>query len=46
MQHGYSQTSGSVSMLSSSSFKDELGYYHVVGEVKNNSAGSMNYVKT
>ncbi|MGB8032679.1 MAG: FxLYD domain-containing protein [Nitrososphaeraceae archaeon] len=33
-------------MLSSSSFKDDLGYYHVVGEVKNNSTtDSMNYVK-
>ena len=36
----------SLSILSSSSFKDDLGYYHVVGEVKNNSTtDSMNYIK-
>lgn len=47
MHHGYSQTTeDSLSVVSSSSFKDDLGYYHVVGEVKNNStADSMNYVK-
>jgi hypothetical protein len=45
-RHGYSQTIGSFSILSSSSFKDDLGYYHVVGELKNNSTtDSMNYVK-
>jgi hypothetical protein len=46
VHHGYSQTTDSLSILSSSSFKDDLGYYHVVGEVKNNSTtDSMNYVK-
>jgi hypothetical protein len=46
-RNGYSQTSGNgISILSSSSFTDNLGYYHVVGEVKNNSpTDSMNYVK-
>ena len=46
MHHGYSETTNSLSILSSSSFKDDLGYYHVVGEVKSNSTtDSMNYVK-
>lgn len=46
MHHGYSETTNSLSILRSSSFKDDLGYYHVVGEVKNNSTtDSMNYVK-
>jgi hypothetical protein len=49
LQYGYSQTSagiGGISILNSSSFTDDLCYYHVVGEVKNNSpADSMNYVK-
>jgi hypothetical protein len=45
MHSGYSQNN-SVSVLSSSSFKDDLGYYHVVGEVRNNSTtDSTNYVK-
>jgi hypothetical protein len=46
-RNGYSQTSSNgISILSSSSFTDNLGYYHVVGEVKNNSpTDSMNYVK-
>lgn len=46
-RYGYSQTSGNgISILSSSSFTDNLGYYHVVGEVKNNSPTDlMNYVK-
>jgi hypothetical protein len=39
MQNGYSQTAGradssGISILSSSSFTDDLGYYHIVGEVK------------
>ena len=49
VQYGYSQTVPSasrISILGSSSFTDDLGYYHVVGEVKNNSPiDSMNYVK-
>ena len=47
VHYGYSQTAGSgISILSSSSFTDDLGYYHIVGEVKNNSpADSMNYAK-
>src|ERR1051326_1659483 len=51
MQNGYSQTAGrtdssGISILSSSSFTDDLGYYHIVGEVKNTSpTDSMNYVK-
>jgi hypothetical protein len=49
VQYGYSQTAtvsaSGISILSSSSFTDDLGYYHVVGEVKNNSpTDSMNYV--
>jgi hypothetical protein len=46
--YGYSQTANAsgISILSSSSFTDDLGDYHVVGEVKNNSPrDSMNYVK-
>jgi hypothetical protein len=39
VQYGYSQTvtsagGGGISILSSSSFTDDLGYYHIVGEVK------------
>ena len=50
LQYAYSQTAasaaGGISVLSSSSFTDDIGYYHIVGEVKNNSpAESMNYVK-
>jgi hypothetical protein len=50
LQHGYSQTTatlaGGLSILSSSSFKDDTGAYHIVGDVKNNSpTQSMNYVK-
>jgi hypothetical protein len=38
VRYGYSQTAASgISIVSSSSFTDDLGYYHVVGEVKNNS---------
>ena len=50
-QYGYSQTTtsapaGGISVLSSSSFIDDTGAYHVVGEVKNNSpTDPMNYVK-
>jgi hypothetical protein len=40
LQYGYSQTASAgasgISILSSSSFTDDIGYYHVVGEVKNN----------
>ena len=46
---GYSlnaATANTISILSSSSFRDDTGAYHIVGEVKNNSpAESMNYVK-
>ena len=38
LQYGYSQTTpsgGLISILSSSSFTDDLGYYHVVGESSN-----------
>jgi hypothetical protein len=54
LQYGYSQTTttstsagaGGISVLSSSSFRDDTGAYHIVGEVKNNSPrDSMNYVK-
>jgi len=53
LQYGYSQTNtsvsagvGGISVLSSSSFRDDTGAYHIVGEVKNNSPrDSMNYVK-
>jgi hypothetical protein len=53
-QYGYSQTTttsgsagiGGISVLSSSSFRDDTGAYHIVGEVKNNSpTDSMNHVK-
>jgi hypothetical protein len=47
-QYGYSQTEDGtgISILSSSSFTDDIGYYHIVGEVKNNSPkDSMNFVK-
>src|SRR5919199_714086 len=51
LQYGYSQTNtsgsaGGISVLSSSSFRDDTGAYHIVGEVKNNSpTDSMKYVK-
>jgi hypothetical protein len=50
VQYGYPQTAtvsaSGISILSSSSFTDDLGYYHVVGEVRNNSpTNSMNYIK-
>ena len=51
LQYGYSQTNtpgsaGGISVLSSSSFRDDTGAYHIVGEVKNNSpTDSLNYVK-
>jgi len=54
LQYGYSQTTASaasasanqISVLSSSSFRDDTGAYHIVGEVKNNSpTDSMKYVK-
>ena len=47
VQYGYSQKSGGgISILGSSSFTDDIGYYHVVGEVMNNSSkDSMNFVK-
>jgi hypothetical protein len=38
-------TDNTISILSSSSFKDDLGYFHVVGEVKNNSNDPLNYVE-
>jgi hypothetical protein len=56
-QYGYSQTTAAtttiayasanpISILSSSSFRDDIGAYHIVGEVENNSpADSMKYVK-
>jgi hypothetical protein len=50
-QYGYSQTTtsapaGEISVLNSSSFIDDIGAYHIVGEVKNNSpTDPMNYVK-
>ena len=41
LQYGYSQTAAApaagISVLSSSSFTDDPGAYHIVGEVKNNS---------
>jgi hypothetical protein len=51
LQYGYSQTTtsasaGGISVLSSSSFRDDTGAYHILGEVKNNSpTDSMNYVR-
>jgi hypothetical protein len=52
LQYGYSQTTTTTtayasanptSILSSPSFRDDTGVYHIVGEVKNNSpADSMN----
>jgi hypothetical protein len=50
MQYGYSRNeadaTSEITVQSSSSYTDKLGYYHVVGEVKNNSTiDSMNYVK-
>ena len=53
LQYGYSQTTtsgsacaGGISVLSSSSFREDTGAYHIVGEVRNNSpTDSMNYVK-
>jgi hypothetical protein len=53
LQYGYSQTTASasasanpISVVSSSSFRDDTGAYHIVGEVKNNSPiDSMKYVK-
>ena len=53
LQYGYSQTitptpasANPISVVSSSSFRDDTGAYHIVGEVKNNSPiDSMKYVK-
>jgi hypothetical protein len=49
LKYGYSQTgagASGISVLSSSSFTDDIGAYHIVGEVKNISpADSMKYVK-
>src|SRR5918911_5736572 len=49
VEYGYSQKytgGGGISILGSSSFTDDIGYYHVVGEVMNNFAkDSMNFVK-
>src|SRR5919198_4426481 len=53
LQYGYSQTTASASasanpiyVVSSSSFRDDTGAYHIVGEVKNNSPiDFMKYVK-
>jgi hypothetical protein len=53
LQYGYSQTTApasasanQISVLSSTSFRDDTGAYHIVGEVKNNSPiDSMKYVK-
>jgi hypothetical protein len=50
IHYGYSQKSDRGISISSSSYtapnEDGLGYYHVVGEVRNNSpTDSMNYVK-
>lgn len=46
---GYSlnaATANTISILSSSSFRDDTGAYHIVGEVKNNSpTDSTKYVK-
>jgi hypothetical protein len=48
-QLGYSQRNGSsnnvLPILSSSSFKDTVGYLHVVGELKNNSTDPFDFVK-
>ena len=39
-------TANTISILSSSSFRDDAGAYHIVGEVKNNSpTDSTKYVK-
>jgi hypothetical protein len=51
LQYGYSQTAAPtstnadpISVVSSSSFRDDTGAYHIVGEVKNNSPiDSMKY---
>jgi hypothetical protein len=43
---GYSQTAaGAISILSSSSFTDDIGYYHVVGEVTNQGSQKATFVK-
>jgi hypothetical protein len=39
------QNDNGIAILGSSSFKDDLGYFHVVGEVQNNSSDPMNYVE-
>jgi hypothetical protein len=53
LQYGYSQTTAPalahanpISVPSSTSFRDDTGAYHIVGEVKNNSpTDSTKYVK-
>jgi hypothetical protein len=44
---GYSQTDNNknIPILSSSSFKDTLGSFHIVGELKNNSTDPLDFVK-
>jgi hypothetical protein len=45
MHHGYSLITNSLSILSSSSFKDDLAYYHIVGEVTNQGNEKATFVK-
>lgn len=39
------QSTPAIGILSHSSFLDSIGYYHVVGEVKNNSSNNRSFVK-
>jgi hypothetical protein len=41
----FGQNDNNITILSSSSFKDDLGYFHIVGEVKNASTDPINYVE-
>ncbi len=45
VRNGTIQSSGPLQILSSNSYIDEAGYFHVVGEVQNNSPTSAQFVQ-
>ena len=45
VRNGTIQSGGALQILSSSSYIDEAGYFHVVGELQNNSPSSLNFVQ-
>ncbi len=41
----YAQSDNQISILSSSAYTDDVGYFHVIGQVQNNSPTSVTYVQ-